>query len=109
MNSASPPGKISAVEIHRGARNLETPHPPEAYPGIRVFTVESWSHSLILANDGETFVAKGGEKAYSYETPYGGRAEGFVLRPGDRVTLVRSDLPFYLAEWRIERARSVSE
>jgi hypothetical protein len=104
--SARARGKIFDVETYRSARNLETPHPLEAYPGICVFAVASWTHSLIVAEAGQSFVARGGERALAYETPQGGRAEGFELRLGDRVTMVRSDLPFYLAEWQIERARA---
>jgi hypothetical protein len=93
-----------AVEIHRGGRNVLTSHPAECYPGLRVVRPGEWDQGLIVPKDGETVVARGGEKVYAYETVDGGRAEGFELQAGDRATLVRSDLPFCFAEWRIERA-----
>jgi len=91
------------VETYRSGRNLETPHPPEAYPGLRVVRIGQWPVNLITPKDGEIVIALGGERVFGYETVDGGRAEGFDLRSGDRATLVRSDLPFFFAEWRIER------
>jgi hypothetical protein len=93
-----------SVEVVRGGRNVLTSHSAESYPGVLVVRPGEWDLSLIVANDGQTFVALGGEKVYPYETVDGGRAQGFELRPDDRATLVRSDLPFCFAEWRIERA-----
>lgn len=92
------------VEVVRGGQNLLTPHPAESYPGIRVMRPGEWDQSLMVPNQGQSFVALGGERAYAYETVDGGRAQGFHLRRGDVATLVRADLPHCLGEWRIERA-----
>lgn len=92
-----------AAVVVRGQRNLLTPHAPDSYPGVRVLRLGRWKEGLIVPEVGQTIVALGGEKARSYETVDGGRAEGFVLRPGDRATLLARDLPFCLAEWRIVR------
>lgn len=91
-------------EVLVGGRNLLTPHRAAAYPGVRVIQPGAWDERLIVASEGQTIVALGGERAYAYETIDGGRAEGFVLRAGDHATLVRPDLPYQLAEWRIVRA-----
>ncbi len=92
------------MQTYRSGRNLETPHPPEAYPGLRVVRIGRWPVNLITPTDGQTISALGGERVIGYETVDGGKAEGFELLSGDRATLVRSDLPFFFAEWRIERA-----
>ena len=90
--------------VFRSGRNLLTPHGPEDYPGLLVVKPgPEWDTFVIVPHDGATIVARGGEKVYAYETVDGGRAEGFELRPGDRATLVRSDLAFALVEWRVER------
>lgn len=93
-------------EVLVGGRNLLTPHAAAAYPGVRVISPGEWDERLIVASEGQTIVALGGERAYAYETVDGGRAEGFVLEAGDRATLVRAGLPFELAAWRIARART---
>jgi hypothetical protein len=97
-------GAGASVEVVRGGRNVLTIHSAESYPELLVVRPGEWDLCLIVPKDGQTFVARGGEKVYAYETVDGGRAQGFELRPGDRATLVRSDLPFCFAEWRIERA-----
>jgi hypothetical protein len=63
-----------------------------------------WHVSVIVPNDGETIVALGGERIYGYDTVDGGHADSILLGPGDRATLLRSGLPFALAEWSIARA-----
>jgi hypothetical protein len=94
------------IEALRGGRNVLTPHPGEAYPGLRVIRPGEWDESLITPEAGQTIVALGGERVHPYQTIDGGRAEGFVLARGDRATVVVLGLPFHMAEWRIERARS---
>ena len=92
------------TRTYRSGRNLLTPHGPEAYPGLLVVKPgPDWDTCVVVPDDGATIVARGGEKIYAYETVDGGRAQGFELRPGDRATLVRSDLPFALVEWRVQR------
>lgn len=94
-----------SVELRRGGRNLMTPHPPEGYAGLLVVKGgPAWTEWVIVPEDGQTLLARGGERVYAYETADGGRAEGFELRPGDRATLVRSGLAHAFVEWRIERA-----
>ena len=91
-------------QVFRSGRNLLTPHGPEDYPGLLVVKPgPEWDTFVIVPDGGATIVARGGEKVYAYETVDGGRAEGFELHPGDRATLVRSDLAFALVEWRVER------
>jgi hypothetical protein len=64
---------------------------------------------FILGAVGQTVTARGGEQMYGYVTPDGVKADGFVLRAGDRATVVRDHgLPASLVEWRIERAASAS-
>ena len=93
------------VENVQGQRNVLTTHDPSAYEGVLVVRPgPQWEPWVIVPNDGQTIVARGGEKTYGYETIDGGRAVGFELRPGDRATLVRSGLPYAFVEWRIERA-----
>lgn len=95
------------VETCLGGRNVVTVHPPQAYPGLWVVKPGPlWSVFVIVPEVGQTIVARGGEKTYAYETVDGGRAEALELRPGDRATLVRADLPFSFCEWRVERAPS---
>jgi len=60
--------------------------------------------AVIVPNEGDTIVARGGELNYSYDTVDGAHAQGFRLRSGDRATLVRAGLPHAFVEWRIERA-----
>jgi hypothetical protein len=88
----------------QAGRNVLTPHPADAYPALEVIRPGAWDLALILPQPGQTIVALGGEKVFAYETVDGGRAQGFELRRGDRATLLRRDLPFCLAEWRIEHA-----
>lgn len=88
-----------------GGRNIVTPHGADAYPGLLVVRPDArWSVAVIVPNDGDTIVARGGEEAYPYEIPGGGRAAGFKLQPGDRATLARAGLAHFLVEWHIERA-----
>jgi hypothetical protein len=90
--------------VHAGC-NLLTTHGAEDYPGLLVVRPgAAWETAIIVPKEGDTVVARGGEKVYAYDTVDGGHADGFELRPGDRATLVRLNLPFSLAEWRIERA-----
>lgn len=90
---------------YRSGRNLLTPHGPQAYPGlVAVKPGPEWDTFVIVPDDGATVLARGGEKVYGYETVDGGRAQAFELRPGDRATLVRSDLPHALVEWKVERS-----
>jgi len=90
--------------VLRGGLNVVTPHAPEAYPGLQVVRPGSWRYAVIVPRDGDTIVARGGETLYGYRTPDGGVADGFRLEPGDRATRVRSDLPWSMAEWRVERS-----
>lgn len=93
------------VETFRAARNLLTPHGPDRYPGLLVVKPDQrWEQYVIVAQDGTSFVAAGGEKVYSYRTVDGGRAQGFVLRPGDHATLSRSGFPYSLVEWVVRRS-----
>jgi hypothetical protein len=94
------------TETLQAGRNVLTPHAAVAYPELQVIRPGRWDMSLIVPSPGQTIEALGGETVFGYETVDGGRAAGFVLGPGDRATLVRRDLPYCLAEWRIERARS---
>lgn len=95
---------VPSVEIRRGGRNVLTPHGPEQYPGLLVARPgPEWQVGVIVPEDGQTIVARGGESTYSYDTVDGGHAEGFTLGPGDRATIVRSGLPFAFVEWRIVR------
>ena len=88
-----------------GPRNLMTPHGVDDYPGILVVRPgPGWDLAVIVPNEGETIVGRGGELNYSYDTIDGAHAQGFKLRSGDRATLVRSGLLHSLVEWRIERA-----
>jgi hypothetical protein len=91
------------VELIRAGRCLLTPHPPEAYPGVRVvWPGPDWEEGLIVATEGQSFIALGGERIYAYETIGGVRAQGFVLEAGDQATALRTGLPAHLVEWRIE-------
>lgn len=93
------------IERLQGGRNLLTPHPPEAYPGVEVLRPgPGWDMSLIVPAEGQTIEALGGERTYAYRTVDGGVAAAFELQRGDRATLVRRTIRFALAEWRIERA-----
>jgi len=93
------------VELVRGGRNVLTLHDPSAYEGLIVVKPGPlWQPGVIVPEDGQTIVARGGETTYGYDTVDGGQATGFELGPGDRATLVRSGLPFLFVEWRIERA-----
>lgn len=95
---------VRAVETRVGGRNVLTPHGPDGYPGLLVVRPgPEWKVCVIVPEDGQTILARGGEKTYSYQTVDGGRAEGFELQPGDEATLVRSGLPFSMVEWRIRR------
>ena len=94
-----------AVEIYRGSLNPLPPHACDRYaPLLVVHPAPGWPYNVIIPNDGETILALGGERILAYTTPGGGVAQAFELRPGDRATRVRPDLPFHLAEWRVERA-----
>jgi hypothetical protein len=96
---------VAQTETVIAGRNLMTPHPSDCYPGLRVVRPgPGWAMGIIVPEDGQTIVATGGEKVYAYETVNAVRADAFELRAGDRATLVRSDLPAFLVEWRIERA-----
>jgi len=94
-----------AIEIYRGSLNPLTPHACDRYGALLVVEVApGWPYRVMVPKDGETILALGGERILAYTTPSGAVAEGFELRPGDRATRVRSDLPFHLAEWKVERA-----
>ena len=93
------------TEFCRGSLNPLTPHGCDKYGGLLVVDVApGWPYNVIVPKDGETIVALGGERILAYTTPSGAVADGFTLRPGDRATRVRSDLPSHLAEWKVERA-----
>jgi hypothetical protein len=96
---------VTPETVYSG-RNVLTSHPAESYPGLQVIRPGRWDLSLIVPTPGQTIVALGGEKVFAYETVDGGRADGFELHPGDRATLLRRDLEYCLAEWRIERSAS---
>jgi hypothetical protein len=94
-----------STEYYKGSCNPLTPHACDKYAGLLVVDVApGWPYNVIVPNDGDTIVALGGERILAYTTPSGAVAEGFELRPGDRATRVRSDLPSHLAEWKVERA-----
>jgi hypothetical protein len=81
-----------------------TPHGVHDYPGLLVVRPgPGWDLAVIVPKDGDTIMARGGERNYSYDTVDGAHAQGFRLRSGDRATLMRSGLPHSLVEWRIER------
>ena len=63
-----------------------------------------WGPWVIVPELGQTIEARGGETTHSYETVDGGEAHGFLLAPGDRATLMQSELPFAFVEWRISRS-----
>jgi hypothetical protein len=93
------------VETFVSGKNLHTTHPGEAYAPIRtVRPGPGWEVTILVPIEGQGFVALGGEHCFPYETPDGGRAQGFTLHAGDRATMVRAGLPHQLAEWRVERA-----
>jgi hypothetical protein len=95
------------VETYRAGWHLMTVHSPDSYPGLQVVKGgHAWLEWVILGRLGQTVVARGGEEMYGYETSRGVRADGFVLRAGDRATIVEAGLPSSLAQWRIERAPS---
>lgn len=103
MATMNPPHP-EPLELYRGAQNLTTPHRPADYPAeLRVVVPCEWSFGVIILEDGQSFVARGGERLIAYRTAHGGIAQGFTLRPGDRVTRLRSDLPHAFAEWQVQR------
>jgi len=94
-----------SIETYRSGWHLLTVHPPEGYAGLDVVKGGSqWLEWVILGRVGQTVVARGGEEMYAYTTSGGIAADGFVLRAGDRATIVRAGLPASLVEWRVERA-----
>jgi hypothetical protein len=95
----------SLTERYRSGRNFLTPHPAEAYPGLRVVKPgPQWSASLIVPADGQTVIGRGGERLLAYATPSGARAAGFELAAGDEARMVEWDLPASLVEWEVSRA-----
>ena len=100
------PSKLPRMSVGtcRGGRNVLTPHPVEAYPGLPVLPGPEGQVRVIVPRVGETIVAVGGERLHGFETVDGGLAGGFDLGPGDRATIVREGLAHSLVEWRIERA-----
>jgi hypothetical protein len=97
------------IETFIAGRNLMTSHAAECYPGLRVVRPGPlWSIGLIVPVDGQTIVARGGERIHGYVTASGEGAQGFALEPGDQATVLRSDLPAFLVEWRIERATAAT-
>jgi hypothetical protein len=93
------------VERYRSGRNLQTPHAPDAYPGLRVVKPgPRWATSIIVPADGQTVMGRGGERVLAYVTASGVRAAGFQLGPGDRARMVAWDLPASLVEWEVLRA-----
>jgi len=98
---------MGAIERYRAGRNLMTPHGAAAYPGLRVIKPgPGWSGWLIVPGDGQTVVARGGERVLAYRAISGPEAAGFVLAAGDRARMVAWDLPASLVEWEIERAEA---
>lgn len=91
------------MEIYRGAHNLKTTHGAEHYPGFRVVVPCQWSYGVIVPRDGQTLIARGGERLIPFRTAAGAEAQGFTLAPGDRATRVRTDLPHSFAEWHVSR------
>lgn len=92
------------VEIYRGAHHLTTHHPKEDYPGLLVVIPFEWSFAVIVPQDGQTIVARGGERLIPFPTISGQEAQGFTLSPGDRATRIRTDLPNSFAEWHVVRS-----
>ena len=93
------------IEFYRGLWHLLTPHPDGAYRNLLVWRGNgNYADGCLVPHDGEAFVALGGEWAPGYRLLNGAEAEPFELRPGDIATRMRTDLPFELALWRIERA-----
>jgi hypothetical protein len=104
VTAAAASDSPASVETCRAGWHLMTVHGPEAYPGLQVVKGgEAWLEWVILGKVGQTVVARGGEQMYGYETSRGVRAEGFVLRDGDRATIMRAGLEASLVEWRLER------
>jgi hypothetical protein len=96
---------MATTETYVGGANLLTPHDAAGYPGAEVLRPgPAWDYSYLVPTDGLQLVPRGGERLRAYRTPTGGVAEGFELRLGDRVTRLRSGLPFQMCEWRVERA-----
>ena len=94
------------VETFRGGRNLLTPHPPAAYPGIRVVRPgPRWPVALIVPADGQTVTGLGGEYLLAYVTPSGLAAQGFELGAGDRARMVAWGLPGSLVDWAVAGAQ----
>lgn len=99
--AVSPP----RIQSFRSGWHLLTVHPPDAYPGVEVVKGGSaWLEWVILGRVGQTVVARGGEEMHSYTASSGVPADGFVLRAGDRATIVAAGLAASLVEWRVERA-----
>lgn len=91
------------VEIYRGAHHLTTQHGQEHYPGLLVVVPFAWSFGVIVPQDGQTIIGRGGERLIPFRRIKGEPAQGFTLAPGDRATRVRMDLPDSFAEWHVVR------
>jgi hypothetical protein len=105
MLQATPTDRDRVVETYVAAWHLVTVHPPDSYPGLHVARgAPEWLDWVIVGQLGVTVEARGGEEMYGYATCDGVKAEPFVLRAGDRATIVRDGLPASLVEWRVERA-----
>ena len=92
------------AETFIAGKNLHTAHPGEAYAPIRAIRPgPGWSVTILVPVEGQAFTALGGEYCRAYETPDGGRAQGFTLQAGDRATLVKAGLAHQFVEWRVER------
>lgn len=94
------------MEIYLGAHNLKTTHGPEQYPGFLVVIPCQWSYGVIVPQDGQTLIARGGERLIPFRTAGGAEAQGFTLAPGDRATRVRTGLAHAFAEWHVIRGSS---
>jgi hypothetical protein len=97
---------MAIVERHVSGRNLHTAHHAGSYPGVRMVRPGPlWPVTILVVPDEQEFEAIGGEYCYGYVTPDGHIAEAFELREGDHAKIRRSDLPAWLVEWEIVRAR----
>lgn len=92
------------VLTFRGGWHPLTPHPEGSYGDVLVWRGnELYEEGCLVPENGQPFVALGGEHAPGFSLSNGAAFEPFVFEKGDRVVRVRTDLPFFMAEWRVER------
>lgn len=99
-------GQPARVFTFRGGWHPLTPHAQAAYDDVTVWRGNAlYDEGCLCPENGVPFIARGGEYAPGFELTNGAVAQAFSFEPGDRVVRVRTDLPFFLAEWRVERSR----